>query len=394
MEPLYVTVVDHEARESRSYVFDGPRVRIGRETDNDLHLPYTFISRWHAVVELDGRGARLRDLGAANRMCLDGTELAQGACMALRGRHSLTIGSLELQVESRPSDAAEPSSTGSVGSPVAPSFVHGSLDTTGRANATKTPDASLERLRSARRTYEAALRTWERELAEVTFDLQRAGETEAVARVEREFAVGPGPASALTHGAHAHENAVVALATELMPNERPPNDPDEEREFVSRVSQALRTFASCFIETQRISKAQAEELGVSLCPGDNEPLAVFQEPEELLSYLLDWRIADDGRSYDLIQRFAVVLSHQRGYVCGVLRALRRIARECRPEEIAREVELPWPFRVGSCWRRFAARHEQLFGDGERTLSATLRGYVADEYCEELARSGVPAARRG
>jgi predicted component of type VI protein secretion system len=380
MEPIYVTVVDIETQVSRSFAFDGPRVRIGREADNDLHLPYSFISRWHAVIELDARGARLRDLGSANPFCFDGIPLEPGACLPLSGRHSLTIGSLKLKLDwHAPEDGAVAAD---------PSAVQGTLESKSHA---KLATGGLERIHAARRAYDAALRSWERELAEVMFDLEKSGDYETAARIEQEFAVGPGPRGPLS-AVHAHENMVVALATELMPDTRPPNDAEEEREFISRLAQVLRTFAVCFIETQRTVKAQATEIAVTLCPGEGEPLAADQEPEELLGYLLDWRSPDDGRAYDLIQRFQVVLAHQRGYVCGALGALRRIGHECRPEQIARQVDVPWPLRAGMYWRRFIERHERLFGEGDQRLSQTLRGYLADEYCEELARSGVSAVR--
>lgn len=380
MEPIYVTVVDHETHVSRSFAFDGPRVRIGRETDNDLHLPYPFISRWHAVIELDARGARLRDLGSANRFCFDGVLLEQGACMALNGRHSLTISTLELKMDWHAPEEG-------VGA-ADPSAVQGTLES---KNCARPGTGGLERIHAARRTYEAALRAWDRELAEIVFDLQKSGDHETAARIEHEFSIGVGPRGPLS-SVHPHENMVVALATELMPDMRPPNDAEEEHEFISRLAQVLRTFAACLIETQRTVKAQAGEIAVTLSPGDGEPLGAYQEPEELLGYLLDWRSPDDGRAYDLIQRFQVLLAHQRGYVCGALGALRRIGHECRPEQIARQVDAPWPLRAGMYWRRFVERHKLLFGEGDQRLSQTLRSYLADEYCEELARSGVSAVR--
>ena len=68
---LIVTVVDHESHRQKRHEFKRSPVRFGRDPGNELHLPYKFVSSWHAVAKFDGRSARVEDLGGANGLTVD-----------------------------------------------------------------------------------------------------------------------------------------------------------------------------------------------------------------------------------------------------------------------------------------------------------------------------------
>jgi hypothetical protein len=54
----------------------GQRLRIGREADNDLALPSPHVSRHHAVIEADGEGYNIVDLGSTNGTLVNGKPIA------------------------------------------------------------------------------------------------------------------------------------------------------------------------------------------------------------------------------------------------------------------------------------------------------------------------------
>ena len=55
----------------------GLRVRIGRETDNDIELKLASVSRHHAVLEWTSSTYQITDLGSANGTFVNGTRIAQ-----------------------------------------------------------------------------------------------------------------------------------------------------------------------------------------------------------------------------------------------------------------------------------------------------------------------------
>lgn len=59
-----------------SHRFEGDRIRIGRETDNDLVLDSAACSRYHAEITFEGGIPKIVDLGSTNGIVLSGKRVA------------------------------------------------------------------------------------------------------------------------------------------------------------------------------------------------------------------------------------------------------------------------------------------------------------------------------
>lgn len=80
-------------------------VTLGRGPENDVALADPSVSRAHACIVVDGRGARLEDAGSSHGTWLDGRWLTRPA--RLRDGARVRLGDVELVVEARrPDDAA------------------------------------------------------------------------------------------------------------------------------------------------------------------------------------------------------------------------------------------------------------------------------------------------
>lgn len=82
--------------ESRYFPLTGPRVRLGRGSDNDVVLSDVSVSRYHAEIRREGDGWSIHDLKSTN-----GVELNRAAVQRapLQAGDRLSIGVFELTVE-------------------------------------------------------------------------------------------------------------------------------------------------------------------------------------------------------------------------------------------------------------------------------------------------------
>jgi len=81
--------------------------RMGRAEGNELELPETSISRWHAVIEAQGDGWMLRDCGSRLGTRLNELELDADAAVALHGGDQIGIGPWRFRVQAMASDGDE-----------------------------------------------------------------------------------------------------------------------------------------------------------------------------------------------------------------------------------------------------------------------------------------------
>jgi predicted component of type VI protein secretion system len=448
MTTVRIKVIDHRTRHvACDRRFTRFPVRLGRSSENEIHLDFPFISLWHVeVCESEAGGLRVQDLGSTNGLVVASERVPSGESVPLRAVLTATVGPLELCFEVEPGSRTERSSDVVVsgrdpgqgpdlelvgpdlGDPFGPeladeltggqgtgpglvgSVVKGELDD----SLPVLPEDDLYgmRIRRVRKTVEvlrplhaqleASRRAWEDALVTSVRrlegeDASRGGDAaehdlnlllrQFPARDRGGFGA-PGPGSV-----NAPELAAVAqAASELLPGVRTPIDEEETRRFLARVVDVLRVFAASHIEVQHVRRRQARELGVQW-EEPPDPLLAMETAEDLLRYLLDWRDAGEQRSEELVRSFSALVDHLQCYVRASLVAARRVVRSLSPAEIERGVDERWPTRASALWRHFQTCFESMMGDTYDNLTPAFRGALVEAYTQALSRAGVATRAR-
>jgi predicted component of type VI protein secretion system len=96
-----VTVRDPEGK-LLTFRLDRASTTVGRSDDNDIQLPYPFVSGRHLRFEVAGRTVFVHDLGSANGTRLGGEPLEAHVPTALLPGQVLEVGSLVLRLAAEP----------------------------------------------------------------------------------------------------------------------------------------------------------------------------------------------------------------------------------------------------------------------------------------------------
>lgn len=409
MRSMQITVVDHKTRRIVcERLFDVFPIRIGRDSGNDVVLPFPFVSAWHAEVRGDGEALRLCDLGATNGLFIGPRRIAGGGAVPLTDRLVVTVGELELRLEViRPDAPAQPAesddlprlpgaavtrgaATASGSIDALPSFATDDTDFAARLARLQ---ASLHELRPHHAQLEAARRTWDERLAHSVRTLEASGDRQGVNMLLREFPArdrgGFVMAGAADPFAAAEEErgAVMQAASELLPGQRAPAGEDETRRFLTRIIDVLRVFAACTLELQHIRALQAEELGVTWAD-PNDPLAALATADEVLRYLLDWRDTGEKRSEELVRVFGGLVDHHRAYIRSALEAARSALASLAPTEIERGAVTGWAGRAAALWHHYESVYAALHSATHDHLTPAFRATLQRAYTQALARAGI------
>ncbi|NWJ47276.1 MAG: FHA domain-containing protein [Chloroflexi bacterium] len=86
---LKVTYFINNIEHTKEYILDKPRFRIGRSEDNDIVIPVSVISRWHADLSASGDTFFIRDLKSTNGLIYNGEHLDE---LLLKNEDILRIG--------------------------------------------------------------------------------------------------------------------------------------------------------------------------------------------------------------------------------------------------------------------------------------------------------------
>lgn len=435
---LSVTVVDHDNHRSKTTEYLKGPIRVGRDPQNEVHLPQRFVSSWHAVIRFDARSCQVEDLGTVNGFQVDGVRVPSGKRVEVRGRLNLRIGQIELILEHTADESAQParvaggtarkvtkvvrktpkspgpqplsedeqvarerkSVQGAIDSDEPPTLSGGHTQQMnfGRAHA------AVLRLRPIYDQLHALQAEWSTAHAEAVRELKEARDEPGLSLLRREF-----PQAATTGGKgdggpamledvdpeffrQAELGAVAQAAEELVKGLRTPGDVEETRRFLARVVDVLRTFAVSTVETLTAADRQDAELGVRV-DRDQNPLLTVDSPDELLRILLDWRTGRTDRTHQLVEALAAALARPAALLRGSLEVGRKVGEQLAPREIERSVNVGWPTRAGALWRRYEERYEAVFGDGEDGFARSLRIQAAAAVHDALARLGVPLLAR-
>jgi membrane fusion protein (multidrug efflux system) len=92
---MIVITVTHPDARTTTHRFDGDRIRIGREADNDLVLDSNACSRYHAEIIRDRGDYKIVDLGSTNGIVVDGSRVdeypLESECAVDLGDHNLSF---------------------------------------------------------------------------------------------------------------------------------------------------------------------------------------------------------------------------------------------------------------------------------------------------------------
>ncbi len=407
LRPVRIRLEHREAGTVTEYEFHSSPVRIGRNPLNDLALPYSFVSGWHAVIRFDEAAARFYDLGSTNGTLFDGRRISAGESASIDAPIRLQIGDLDL-VLSRdgaatidapvasapsPSAGAAPKRRYMKASGTAPVRV-GSIDPdAGGSPATPRPNQTshapmslvhgvLSSLRPAFEEAKGARARYERELRERLAALPSHLREQAEAFIRREFGdVGPSGG-----GVAGAEEALGRFCAELVPELPPPAMADEAEAFLARVRDVLEACAKGIIELQNGQEQFGSEMGVRAVK-EFTALHTASSANNVLEYLLDWRHGGPQRVQELVGMFADMMIHQVALIGGVVEGGRALLGRLAPEEIERAAGGRSGFGRRALWDAFVARHREL-GD-DRTLLELLFG---PEFARAYAEVGGEQSR--
>ena len=379
MRAVHIRVENRETGAVSEHEFASSPVRVGRNPLNDLSLPYSFVSGWHAVIRFDEGSARFFDLGSTNGTTQDGRRIGAGESAEFDGPVALRISDLDL-VLSRDANAM------AVPGPAALSVVPaerkpkgrwmqssgtdelraGAIDTDHRAGrATPRPNqtahvplgqvhATLASLRPMFDDARDARLRYERELhARIgTLPTHLRDQTEDFIR--REFgddgtqrAGGAGPVGSFS------ENVVPELSA--------PTTAEESERFLKRIRDVLEACAKGIVELQNGQEQFGNEMGVRAVK-EFTPLHTAASANNVLEYLLDWRHGGPHRVQELVGVFADVMIHQVALINGMVEGCRALLARLDPEEIERLTPNGWGDQSRTKWQTYLARYRELADD--------------------------------
>ncbi|MEZ4452869.1 MAG: type VI secretion system-associated FHA domain protein [Nannocystaceae bacterium] len=399
MPSLRITIVDHDRGESRQQRFGASPVRIGRDSGNELHLPFPFVSRWQAVVRFDRSGANLHDLGSANPLRLGGERIAREGVVPIHGVLTVTLGHLELRVELRADeDAPTLRAIGGPGDPDAPLAIDGELasDPSIARDGGGRPQAALRRLREPHEALTAARAAWTRALEHELrgFDDDEAGRA-AKSLLRREVEAWGAPWGPSTAGTRASEGPSAIsfageLALHLMPRGPTPTTVEEARRLGDRIVRAIQALASSTVELQRVWASERAELGVADLSPSQAPLDV--DADALLEALLDPRDLSDITPERVVEATAGLQEHVRALIRSSREAARQLAERLAPAAIAGGGQELWPGGARARWRRYCDHYRELCGDDGARIGGVFRALMVESYRRALD-SGARWARQ-
>lgn len=101
--PIRLSVVSADGADPRSIEFDTPSIRIGREADCDLRLPFPAVSGYHCTIfSEDGQRYLIRDDGSTNGTRFNGKLLATQTPETLTANACVKVGGVRIDINTNP----------------------------------------------------------------------------------------------------------------------------------------------------------------------------------------------------------------------------------------------------------------------------------------------------
>ena len=353
---LEVTVTDLFQGTSFVRSFRKSTVRLGRNPLNDLHLAESFVSQFHAVVDLANGELVLRDLGSTNGCTVSGARLSGEALPLPTGSATFDVVSLRFKLRAVAlSSIPEPISV------LKPLNVTGLL---------QLPSAELAAFMDASPRDDAEEK---KRLAELHAEYRRSwaalfGEMQAatvkrvanergafVSRLSAEYLGVAGEADfhglAADSGASSltvrdtEREARIALeglrevAAEFLGGQPPPEGPDELVRFLTRLRETLGLFFRSFLPLRDGQRQFRHELGIA-APHISQAAGTVEYAKT--SVELSAAVLDRGSSGDALAHvestFADLMIHQVAMLNGVMTGVKSLLAELSPDAIKAATE--------------------------------------------------------
>jgi predicted component of type VI protein secretion system len=466
MLSLAVHILDSNNRPTRHASFVKSPVHIGRNQLNELALSEPFISMWHGLIRFDANGIQYVDVGSTNGSMVNGERIATGVPTDIHPNTDFRIGTLKVKLSLEEVDAGTvaPAArhqtqfgmrvsqlpgtfTGSASRRLSQSevaAVSGPLPAEQVSGVHDIPVA-VKDLFAGYLAYRKAYVGLHQAIAERLTSLPAEQRQDEVGRLLSRFPAlkQEQPFRELLHSLDtplldepakpavptptdwkqvprpeegagppdSREAPVTALlgafAKSYLPNESASlaSAVDAER-FLDRLAEVLETFGKSFVELQRGQTQFGQEINVRI-PSGAGGLHRAHNGEEVLAYLLDWRVDGAARVGELVRGFADLMIHQLGLLNGVKAGVRALLDRLGPESVDKEVAktklqlgplaVPgtlWPLRSLARWRAYLDILRR-FEEEEQAIRAVVFGHeFARAYAIVMGESHAPDGSKG
>jgi type VI secretion system protein ImpI len=350
---LEVTIIDASSGTRTVRSFRKSSVRIGRNPLNDLHVEQPFVSQFHAVVESEGTGLVLRDLGSTNGSMVEGKKLSGTSIVLPAVQPAFSVLQLTFQVRVVPLELVPQSKkrpmavTGLLQKPPA-DFLAGL-----RAGLQVDPDEQA-RLRQLYEAYRSTWATLMNAMQEAALARPPAQRTGFVSQLSSDLpAVSMEPdyhrlaadagCNGITMRNGAAEERIAAeglreFAMEFMPSVPPPESGDEIVKFLTRLRETLDVFFKAFVPLRDGHRQFRTDLGIpAQAHGRADVVERAASPQELSAALLDPRNSADVLGY-VESTFADMMIHHVAMLNGVMTGVKGLLQELSPETIKEGAE--------------------------------------------------------
>ncbi len=415
-------------------VFDRLPVRIGRNSLNDLELPFAFVSQFHAVLELQGQNLMLRDLGSTNGTMLRTTGRVPPNALVDLGPHGYEFAIVGLRFQAFAlQDVAAPPEKKRRGAVLSmsqeemsrafdpanlPSFVPQSPATEQAAKLSSQLRPSYVAYRTAWTELYRAVATAASSLDGTTRAqfLEQLSRDQPALNAEPDFQrLSQSFGAKLAHAPNltGSRNETIALqaikdlAGNFLPG-RPIESVVDVVAFCQKLQDALDVFLKCFLplrdgykqfETQMDIRRTGRTAGTH--PSiEQHKVDLARDVRELSGAILDWSDPSQEGPRAVESTFADLMVHEVAMLNGVMTGVKSLLSELSPAAIEREFESPkrratqglqiGPYRFKQLWEIYRERHGDLADDEKSTFRVIFGPQFAQAY-ERLAGEAVRPA---
>ncbi len=373
MLPLVLEVEDLQTGRSASYTFPRSPVRLGRLPLNDLELDFPFVSQWHGMIRVDDRGIYYVDVGSTNGSFVNGKPATKGQEVALLPSSEIVIGTLRLCVAQTPKVPSiqapiyQSQFAKAIGFTTAPGNESATLFDTAFPPPPEKPvsiDSNSSASHSRRPTIPTSPPTAR---SSSSRPQHRASSSKSVRLPQKRCEPEPAKLPIIP----TDSGLISNFSKAYLPNVKEPLTEAEQEQFLNRMGIVLETFTQATLEMRKGLEKFGEDLGVRSIQGES-PLFSATKLEDMLAYLLDWRLSDDELRRDLMRLYAAFMVHQVALLNGINQGTRALVSKFGPDAIEKEVTSIGPLRTMSCWKAYCEHYNELMND-ETAFSQELLG---------------------